>query len=197
MLEADERQWLKQIAQNTAAALGKLDTLIAENPTTESNAAAIISLVTKILAALTKQTDIVNLGGLISKPINQQGDSRMAVTKLGQVALTQNLYDDQQCTITLAPTNAQGVAESFPSGSLPSYSIAPGTAGTITPDPTGVTCAYVGKKGVAGTEVVTASYTNPDGTVAEPSTFTFVQTIDPAEGDIANLGGSISTPIAQ
>ncbi len=122
----------------------------------------------------------------------------MAITKLGAVALTQAMLDDQEATITLQPTNSAGAAEGFPTGSAPVYTAVPGTAVKLTPATDGSgSCLVEGVPTVAGVEVVTAAYTNPDGTAAAPSTFTFTQTIDPTEGDIQNLGGAISTPVSQ
>lgn len=121
----------------------------------------------------------------------------MPIAKLA-ANLSQNMFDDQTATITLQPVNAQGVAESFPSGSAPVYSAAPGTAVTLVPATDGSgSCVVNGVTGQAGVEVVTAAYTNPDGTVAAPSTFTFTQSVDPAEADVQSLGGSISTPVSQ
>lgn len=118
----------------------------------------------------------------------------MPIQKLSS-NLEQAMFDDQKATITLSPTNAQGVPEAF--ATAPTYTVAPGTAVTITPSADGVTCLVTGITNQAGDEVVTASYTNPDGSVADPSTFTFHQSVDPAEGDIKSLGGSISTPVSQ
>jgi hypothetical protein len=154
-------------------------------------------LLGKILAALTKQTDIVNLGGSISKPINQQGEQAMAVKSLGPTELAQNMFDDQKATYTPAPTNAQGVAEAFPTGTAPVYTASPGTAVKLTPATDGSGSLLVtGVPTVAGVEVITGVYTNSDGTTATV-TLTFTQSVDPAEADIAVLGGSISTPVAQ
>jgi hypothetical protein len=112
--------------------------------------------------------------------------------------LTQAMFDDQTATITLQPVNAQGAAESFPTGTAPIYTAVPGTAVTLVPATDGSgSCVVNGVVGQAGVEVITAAYTNPDGTVAAPSTFTFTQSVDPAEADVATLGGAISTPVAQ
>jgi hypothetical protein len=113
--------------------------------------------------------------------------------------LTQSMFDDQTATITLQPVNAQGAAESFPTGTSPVYTAAPGTAVALVPATDGSgSCVVNGVPGQAGVEVVTVNYTNPDGTqAAAPSTFTFTQSVDPAEADVATLGGAISTPVAQ
>ena len=120
-------------------------------------------------------------------------------TKLGAAtALAQNMFDDQTSTYTPAPTNAQGVAEAFATGTAPVYTAAPGTAVTLTPLTDGSGGLKVtGVTGVAGVEVITGVYTNPDGTVSDPVTLTYTQSVDPAEGDVKTLGGTISTPVAK
>ena len=141
--------------------------------------------------------DIVALGGSISKPINQQGETDMPVKSLGPTALTQNMFDDQKATYTPSPTNGAGVAEAFPTGTAPVYVAVPGTAVTMVPATDGSgSLAVLGVKGQSGVEVITGTYTNPDGTTAVV-TLTFTQSVDPTEADVASLGGSISTPVAQ
>ena len=117
--------------------------------------------------------------------------------KMG-TSLAQNMFDDQKATYTPDPTNAQGVKEAFATGTAPVYTAAPGTAVTLTPATDGSGSLLVtGVKGQAGVEVITGNYTNPDGTVADPVTLTFTQSVDPAEADVKTLGGTISTPVAQ
>lgn len=121
----------------------------------------------------------------------------MPIQKLA-ANLSQNMFDDQTATYTPAPTNAQGVAEAFPTGTAPAYTAAPGTAVTLVPATDGSGgVAVTGVTGQAGVEVITGTYTNPDGTVADPVTLTFTQSVDPAEADIKSLGGTISTPVAK
>jgi hypothetical protein len=123
----------------------------------------------------------------------------MAIGKLGAAtSLSQNMFDDQKATYTPSPTNAQGVAEAFPTGTAPVYVAAPGTAVTLTPATDGSGGVdIIGVTGQAGVEVITGTYTNPDGTAADPVTMTFTQSVDPAEADVKTLGGSISTPVAK
>jgi hypothetical protein len=123
----------------------------------------------------------------------------MVVGKLGAAtSLSQNMFDDQTATYTPAPTNAQGVSEAFATGTAPVYTAAPGTAVTLTPATDGSgSVAITGVTGQAGVEVITGVYTNPDGTVSDPVTLTFTQSVDPAEADVKTLGGSISTPVAK
>jgi len=123
----------------------------------------------------------------------------MPIGKLGAAtSLAQNMFDDQTSTYTPAPTNAQGVAEAFATGTAPVYTAAPGTAVTLTPATDGSgSVAVTGVTGQAGVEVITGNYTNPDGTVADPVTLTFTISVDPAEADVKTLGGSISTPVAK
>ena len=114
-------------------------------------------------------------------------------------AVEQAMLDDQKATMTITPLDANGQNSAIPTGAaVPTYAASPGTAVTLDPtvDPTGLSCLVKGVKGLAGDEVVTASFTNADGTVAT-GTATFHQTIDPAELDVASLGVSVSTPVAQ
>jgi hypothetical protein len=121
----------------------------------------------------------------------------MAIKGLGAAtALAANMFDDQMATYTPAPTNTQGVTEAFATGTAPVYTAAPGTAVTLTSLTDGSGGLTVtGVTGQAGVEVITGVYTNPDGTVSDPVTLTFTQSVDPAEGDVKTLGGSISTPV--
>jgi hypothetical protein len=162
----------------------------------------------KILADETTDNDITTLGGSISAPVPQgkkmtdkpkhwEDEGKMPIAKLA-ANLTQAMFDDQTATITLQPVNAAGAAEAFPTGSAPVYTVSPGTVVAIVPATDGSgSCVVNGVPGQSGTEVVTANYTNPDGTAAAPSTFTFTQSVDPTESDVATLGGAISTPVAQ
>jgi hypothetical protein len=121
----------------------------------------------------------------------------MPIQKLA-TNLAQAMFDDQTATYTPSPTNGQGAAEAFASGTNPTYTAAPGTAVTLIPstDSSGKLVVN-GIKGQAGVEVITGTYTNPDGTVADPVTLTFTQSVDPAEADVQSFGGTISTPVAQ
>jgi|SRR5580698_608668 hypothetical protein len=113
-------------------------------------------------------------------------------------SLTQAMFDDQTATYTPSPTNAAGAAEAFATGTAPVYTAVPGTAVTLVPATDGSGSLVInGVAGQAGVEVITGTYTNPDGTVADPVTLTFTQSVDPTEADVATLGGSISTPTAQ
>ena len=112
--------------------------------------------------------------------------------------LTQAMFDDQTATYTPSPTNAAGAGEAFASGTSPSYTAVPGTAVTLVPATDGSGSLVVnGVTGQSGTEVITGTYTNPDGTVADPVTLTFTMTTDPKEADVQTFGGSISTPVSQ
>lgn len=112
--------------------------------------------------------------------------------------LSQNMFDDQTATYTPSPTNSQGAAEAFATGTAPVYTAAPGTAVTLVPATDGSGSLVVnGVAGQAGVETITGTYTNPDGTAADPVTLTFTQSVDPTETDVVTLGGSISTPVPQ
>ena len=156
----------------------------------------IIELLKELIAAILRLDDITSLGGKISQPVSQE--KQMAIKALGAAtSLSQNMFDDQQATYTPAPTNSVGVAEAFPTGTAPVYTAAPGTAVKITPLTDGSGGLLVqGVPTVAGVEVITGVYTNADASTATV-TMTFTQSIDPAEADIATLGGTISTPVAQ
>ena len=124
----------------------------------------------------------------------------MPISKLA-VAATQQMLDDQMTVMSVQPLEADGVTPgALASGVLPTYSISPGVAATLTspnPDPTGLSIPVVGVKGKAGVEVITVSYTNPaDGTTAT-GTGTVTTTVDPAELDVASFGTSFSTPVPQ
>lgn len=121
----------------------------------------------------------------------------MPIVKLA-TNLSQAMFDDQKATYTPAPTNAQGAAEAFATGTAPVYTASPGTAVTLQPATDGSgSLTVLGVKGQAGTEVITGNYTNPDGSAADPVTLTFTQSIDPTEADVKSFGGTISTPVAQ
>ena len=95
------------------------------------------------------------------------------------------------------PGSRRFYGEAFPTGTAPVYTVAPGTAVTIAAKTDGSGGLVVtGVTSVARVEVITGIYTNADGTTATV-TLTFTQSIDPAEADIASLGGSISTPVAK
>jgi polyisoprenoid-binding protein YceI len=122
----------------------------------------------------------------------------MAVKSLGTSA-TQSMLDDQKALMSIAPVNSQGALTALPAGGVPTYSASPGTAVTLDPtvDPTGLSCEVIGVKGsTGGTEVVTASFTNADGTVAT-GTATFTITQDPAELDVSSFNVTVATPVSQ
>jgi len=104
---------------------------------------------------------------------------------------TTNMLDTQQATITETPNNP------LAPGDLISYVAVPGTAVKLTPSTDSLSCLVQGITGQAGTETVTASYTNPDGTVATPDVQTFVQTVAVPVVDVTALSGAVSTPVAQ
>jgi hypothetical protein len=121
----------------------------------------------------------------------------MPIGKLGAATtLAQNMFDDQTCTYTPAPTNPAGVPEAFPSGTAPVYVPVPGTAVALVPATDGSGSVIInGVTGQAGVEIITGTYTNPDGTTATV-TITMTQSVDPAEADIATLGGTLSAPVS-
>lgn len=156
----------------------------------------IIQLLQEILAALRKQSDVAGFIVSTSKPIS--GEKQMAgkIKTLGDAA-TQAMLDDQKDTMSIAPVNSQGQPTALPSGSTPpTYAAAPGTAVTLTPAADGLSCVVTGVKGQSGTEVVTASFTNADGTVAT-GTATYTITVDPTELDVASFTVTTDTPVAQ
>lgn len=118
----------------------------------------------------------------------------MPIQKLA-TSLAANYFDDQTATYTPDPTNAQGVKEAFATGTAPVYVAVPGTAVALVPATDGSGSLVMnGVTGQAGVEVITGNYTNPDGTPADPVTITLTMSVDPAEADVATLGGTISTP---
>lgn len=110
---------------------------------------------------------------------------------------TTPMTNAQMATITETPDNAQGAATPLPAG-LISYAAVPGTAVSLAPSVDSLSCLVSGIAGQTGTEVVTASFTNPDGTVATPDVQTFVVTaaVSPVV-DVTSLVGTVSTPVAQ
>lgn len=156
----------------------------------------IIVLLQEILAALLRQADVAAFIVSTSKPISQEKDMAGKITSLGN-SVTQAMLDDQTDTMSIAPVNSQGAPTALPTGSTPpTYTSAPGTAVTLAPAADGLSCVVSGVKGQAGTEVVTASFTNADGTVAT-GTATYTMTVDPTELDVAGFNVTTSTPVAQ
>ncbi len=156
-------------------------------------------LLQRILAALTKQSDVRSLKVSFDKPTNQREETKMPVAKLG-VAAPQPMLDDQKTTMHVAPLAADGSASAFPTGSTsatnPAYVADDPSSVTLTPAADGLSCACVGVKGKAGTPTITATYTNPDGSKASGSGQLTI-TIDPAELDVSSLGVSFDPPVAQ
>jgi len=159
-------------------------------------------LLGKILAALTKQTDIAGFIVSNSTPVKQKGDTEMAgkVVSLGAPG-TQAMLDDQKNVMSIAPVNSQGLPTSLASGVVPTYTVAPGTFVKLgTPAADGLSIPVSGIPGSASAgpsvDVVTASYTNPDGSIAT-ATDTYTITDDPAELDVAGFTVTNSTPVAQ
>jgi hypothetical protein len=154
-------------------------------------------LLKQILAILEREFDVAAFDVSTSKPI-PQGEGKMGTVKSLGNAVTQAMLDDQESTMSIQPINSAGNPTALPTGSTPpTYAAVPGTAVTLTPAADGLSCLVVGVKGtVSATEVVTASFTNADGTVATgQATFTITQ--DPAELDVASFNVTTSTPVAQ
>jgi hypothetical protein len=124
----------------------------------------------------------------------------MAVKSFAAAApISQPMLDDQMALVHWLPLEADGTPGAIPSGvAAPVTTVAPGTAVTLdgSADPSGLSVNVKGIKGQAGTEVVTVTYTNADGSVATGSV-TFEQTLDPAELDVAGFSATIDTPVAQ
>lgn len=167
----------------------KLDLTIAIDPAT--------------LAALAKifgPKNVTSFKVTVDQPISQTRSTQMAnVRRFAAAASPQTMLDDQMALMHVTPQDSNGNPTSLPTGAaVPTYSAAPGTAVTLDPsvDATGLSCNVKGIKGQAGVEVVTVSFTNPDGTIAT-GTAQFTQSIDPAALDIAGFGVTVDTPVAQ
>ena len=118
------------------------------------------------------------------------------VKSLGAPA-SQAMLDDQKNVMSLTPVNTGGATTALDPGQpVPAYASAPGTAVTLAAAADGLSCAVAGVHGQSGTEVVTASYTNKDGTVAT-ATDTYTITVDPTELDVAGFNVANSAPVAQ
>ena len=121
----------------------------------------------------------------------------MGVKSLG-AAISVTMLDDQKALMHIQPLDANGNPTSLPTDSaVPTYAASDATV-TLDPtvDPTGLSCEVIGVKKTAGTPTVTASFTNLDGTVATGSV-AFTITLDPKELDVASLGVTVDTPVAQ
>lgn len=112
------------------------------------------------------------------------------------------MMDDQAALVHWSPVKADGTAGTFPNGATLTYAsdnTANGTAVPNTGQVQGTTAdpfsVYgVGVRGVAGSFNVTASYSNPDGSVATGSA-SFTTTLDPAELNAASLNATVDAPI--
>jgi hypothetical protein len=122
----------------------------------------------------------------------------MANVKSFGNAITLTMLDDQMVTLTAAPVDDNGNPIALPTGGVPTWATSPGTAGTVSAaaDPTGLTAVFSGIKGQAGTETVTVSFTNSDGTVATGSAG-ITTTIDPLELDVNSFTVTAGTPSPQ
>lgn len=123
--------------------------------------------------------------------------------KFAAVVVSQPMMDDQKTVIHWLPQEADGTPGAIPPGATaPVTAIAPGTAlqldPAFTPDPTGLNVGVQGLKGKgqSGTEKVTVSFTNADGSVATGEV-DFPMTTDPAELDVAGFGAIVDTPVSQ
>ena len=155
-------------------------------------------LLANIYAALIPP-DVGSFNVSSAQPTKQPvGEKKMAKVASFGVAANQPMLDDQQAVATAQPLDASGNDISLPAGAVPTWSISPGTAATLgTPDPTGLTVPVIGVlHGTPGSETVTVSYTNSDGSIATGS-IVYIMTDDPVEGDVGAFGVSSSTPVAQ
>jgi hypothetical protein len=149
---------------------------------------------------LLSNPDVASINVSVGTPTKQPaGEGSMAgnVKSLG-TPFSQSMLDDQQAVMTASPLEADGTPGAFATGVLPVWTVSPGTALTLdtTTDPTEVTAIAKGIHGQAGTETVTVTYTNPDGTVATGGG-TFTMTVDPAELDVSSINVTVGTPTAQ
>jgi len=159
----------------------------------------------QILSAVTEDTDIASFGASVSQPVPQK-ESQMAVKSFAAASpIVQPMLDDQTSTITWTPEGEPDASGNPTPGAIPTgatspvTTASPGTAVTVVQDPTGLAPVVNGIKGQSGTEVITVTFTNADGTVATNSgaPVSFVITVDPAELDVSGFGASVSTPVPQ
>jgi hypothetical protein len=103
------------------------------------------------------------------------------------------LDDGPGVIIAGAPLAADGTPAVLVAGEVPTFSVDNTALGTLDPsiDPTGLSCKFVGIKGMAGVATVTMSLTNADGTVATGSAVITI-TLDPAEVDVASFAMSVT-----
>jgi hypothetical protein len=106
---------------------------------------------------------------------------------------TVTMSDVQSSTATMAPLESDGVTPAvLAAGDLIVHVVAPGVAITIVPSADSLSYVATGVAGKAGTEVVTSTYTNPDGTVvSNTNTYTIG---NPTTLDVASINISNSAP---
>lgn len=91
--------------------------------------------------------------------------NKTQVFKLGTPGVF-SMTDMETLTSTMEPMQADGVTPAvLAPGDMILHVIAPGVAATIVPSADSLSYAVIGVTGQAGVEVITSSYTNPDGTV--------------------------------
>jgi hypothetical protein len=97
-------------------------------------------------------------------------------------------------TATMEPLQADGVTPAvLAPGDMISHVVAPGVALTIVPSADSLSYVATRVAGQQGVEVVTSSYTNPDGTVvSNTNTYTIGA---PANLDVASINISNSAPV--
>jgi hypothetical protein len=130
-------------------------------------------------------TDVAELN-VSNSPARDKGEMNMAGKVFGLgVPATFAMNDNQSNTATLAPVKADGSPASLAPGVLIQHVVAPGTALSIAPAADSLSYVATGIAGQAGTEVVTSTYTNPDGTVVSTTnTYTIG---NPAALDVADF----------
>jgi hypothetical protein len=104
------------------------------------------------------------------------------------------MLDDSPGVIVAGkPLAVDGSAAVLPVGEIPTFTVDNTALGTLDPsiDPTGLSCKFVGIKGMAGVATVTMSATNPDGSVATGNAVITI-TLDPAEAAVASFGMSVT-----
>lgn len=101
------------------------------------------------------------------------------------VPATFSMDDNQKNIATLAPVKADGSPATLAAGVLIQHVVAPGVALSIAPAADSLSYDASGIAGQSGTEVVTSTYTNPDGTVVSTTnTYTIG---NPAALDVADF----------
>lgn len=120
------------------------------------------------------------------------------VASLAAAVVSVTMLDDQKALMHVTPLDKDGKPTSLPTGSVPPVYTSSDATVTLDPsvDPTGLSCMVLGVKGTPGNPTVTATFTNLDGSTASGSA-NFTVTIDPAELDVASLGVTVDTPIAE